>query len=710
MTMSAAPSVLPHRDFAAGTHGWTIVPLAATGVRWHTADGALHLRSSAGAHTAIGSVLVHSPRVPASGGHWHASLEVTTDRSARVDLAVVVDAPVPVPGPPPTTPPFAVVDLVAGVPARIDVTRLVPQDVRAVGLRLRLPAGVDAVVSDARLNGPVRGAVSTLALVGPATAPFHGGALVARGRRLTCRLVGDAGAATGSVLDIYRGACSALDLSEPDRVILPTDRCGVFVAQVDVGGSVSRYRYAVDDDVEPLPLDAASPWAVTSGLLDPEGDAHALHLLGMAHTRIYSAMAAFHLPAATRCHDATTAAATAAAVDFVGAAAGSAAALACGVAAGEDDGRDGAGWPRWADAARLVEAGRQEPQALHLNAKVLDPYRGISLLAETSMLPDAGLAALLAEQVSRSVAGRDVVWSAANEPDLGGALSPQEWAQRQRAFTSAVRRGEPGAPVVGPALADGWDGSHQGMTGWRWLEQWLVAGGADAVDAVSLHLHMLDEETATPEREGLERLIARTRRLVDQHGGSHLPLWVTEMGWRGEADDDSGLGPGETGRSVTEQDQCDLLVRAGLLAVAAGVERFYFFHLNGFRPFGEGVRFDWGLVTGVLDAPKAAFLGLRQLARTTAHATGYRLLPTADRIRVVLADRPEGGVAVAWQWSGGPGLFALADAPPNVDVRDLMGEPADGTDLRRPHLITWTGASAPVHNWLSTQLCERYPE
>lgn len=707
---TAPPRALLDAGFTAGTKGWTVVPLAATGVRWYTAAGSLHVRSAGASQTSLGSVLVHSPRVPAAAGRWSAEVEVATSAPARVDLAVVVDAPVPVPGPPPSPPPYVAEDLVAGVPNRIRVERAVGYGVRAVGLRLRLPAGVDAVVRQPQLEGPAQAGLPQVVLVGPSRPPFRDGALVARGEPLSARLVGTAADVSGWVRDTYRGTCEPLDLSQPDRVPLPTDRCGVLVAEVHAGGSVSRYRYAVDDETSPSPLDAGSPWAVTSGLLDPEGDGLALRMLGVAHTRVYSAMAAFHLPAATRDQDPATAAATAAAVDFVGAAAGSAAAVAAVRCAGDDDGRDDAGWPRWSDAARLVDAGRDDPQALHLDASVLDPYLGISLMAETSQLTDPALATLLVEQVVRSTAGRDVVWSVSNEPDLGSPLPPQAWAERQRAFTAAVRRGDPAAPVVGPALADGWDGGHQGMTGWAWLEQWLAAGGGEAVDAVALHLHMLDEETATPEREGLERLLARARRLIDRHGGAHLPLWVTEMGWRGLAEDDTGMGPGESGPSVSEQEQCDLLVRAGLLALASGVERFYAFHLNGFRPFGEGVRFDWGLTTGGMDAPKAAFLGLRRLVRATAGATGYRLLPTAERVRVVTADRPDGGVAVVWQWSGGPGRFRLADPFPGLSMRDLMGEPADGADLRSPHLITWTGASTPVHHWLFTQLGERYAE
>jgi hypothetical protein len=315
--------------------------------------------------------------------------------------------------------------------------------------------------------------------------------------------------------------------------------------------------------------------------------------------------------------------------------------------------------------------------------------------------------------VAAGTRGREITWLASNEPDLWQEGSPEQAAAQSLAFAEGVRAGDPSARLVGPALADGWDGGHQGMSGWDWLERWARTGGAEAVDAVSVHLHMLDEETQTPEREQLhERMVALRARLADWCGRP-MPLWVTEMGWRSQASSVEVLEPGESGPAVSEADQADLLVRAAVSAVAAGVERFYAFHLTGFRPTGEGHRFAWGLLSGHVGGPKPAFAALRRLVRCTAGLQVSAPLLTAQRVRAVpfLSSGSGRDVHLVWQWSGGCGLWTLAEPPPDVQVLDLMGEPALGEDLRRVHILSSPVANRhDVQGWLSGRLAARHGE
>ena len=719
--MSTASSTdLPNGDFSAGTWGWTVVELSASGSSWHADPGThgLVVSSAQSARSAMGSVLLFSPRVRGGPGTWSAGVELVVDRPTTVDLAVVVDAAVPVPGPPPEPPPRASHHVTAGGPVVISARREVVGQPRAVGLRLSLPAGADYRVERAWLDGPSGPPKVVLGLIGPSAKAFEHGALVARDSSLSVRLallVGgpEHGALSGEVHDVYRGDRRPIEVPGVDlELALPTDRCGVFIAEVSVASpdgvhTSCRYRYAVDVDDAELVVDPAAPWAITAGLVNPRKTGELTRLMGIAHIRLYSGFATFELPVAAHVGDPAVAAAQSAALEFVGAASGCiAGSAAASVAATEDTGRGTEGWPRWSDAAAVATG--CEPVLLRPEPLLLEPFRGLSVLAETTSSSDAVTAASVAREVGGALAGRRLIWTVSNEPDLHGRWSPEQCAIRTQEFADAVRGADSGALVVGPTLADGWDSHHQGMHGWEWLERWARAGGLAAVDAVNIHLHMLDEETGTPERERLENLLPRLRALVDRLGGTDLPLWVTEMGWRGSTDDDSGFGPGETGRHVTEADQLDLLVRAGLLAVTSGVSRFYFFHLHGFRWFAEGTRFDWGVVTGLVSAPKPAFLGLRSLVRATAGATGFRLLPTADRVRAVAADLPTGGSAVVWQWSGGAGLFRLDEAPNGVRMQDLLSEPVDGQDLRRPVVLSWQIDDALVHRWLSRVLAERH--
>jgi hypothetical protein len=64
-----------------------------------------------------------------------------------------------------------------------------------------------------------------------------------------------------------------------------------------------------------------------------------------------------------------------------------------------------------------------------------------------------------------------------------------------------------------------------------------------------------------------------------------------------------------------------------------------------------------------------------------------------------------------WQWSGGAGLWSLADAPSEVRIHDLMGAPATGDDLRRVHLVSSPPAARSlVQDWLRDRLAARHGE
>jgi hypothetical protein len=313
------------------------------------------------------------------------------------------------------------------------------------------------------------------------------------------------------------------------------------------------------------------------------------------------------------------------------------------------------------------------------------------------------------EETARGLAGRAVSWLACNEPDLGlPDVPPEEVALASLAFAEGVRAGDPEALLVGPALADGWDGGHQGPPGWDWLVRWLAAGGARAVDSVSIHLHQLEEETRTPEREDLEGLLRRLRDLLAQ-AAPGLPLWVTEMGWRSLPDPVEAHEPAESGPAVSEADQADLLVRAAVLAASAGVSRFYAFHLSGFRPTGEGHRFAWGLLHGHHGGPKPAFAALRSLSRATAGLLPQPALQTSPRVRAVPFLGSARDLHVVWQWSGGPGLWSLRDGP--VEITDLLGGRSPGLDLRRPHLVSSRADDRrQVQRWLLDRLAPRHGE
>jgi hypothetical protein len=713
---------LPNGEFQVGAHGWTVLTPSCRGVRWSVDGDGLVVDARDVTATPAGSIVVFSPRARCTPGQWTVRASLSANSEVTADLAVVGAREVPVPGPPPQAPSY---ERALIGPAETTVTCSIELDetVRTVGARIAVPAGVLLHVRAVELSGPGVDPSDGLhvGLVG-ATSPFTGGALLARGASATVHaraVVDGAGAGTLVVTreNRYGGDGALVATVEVDGdadITVPIDTAcnGAFAIVATLtntagGRRQAMWRYVVDDTDGPLSPDAALPWGLTAGTdaLDAEGPL--LGLLGVGHTRIYSGFAAWDLPAVCTVADHEQGRELLAAAEFIGLSSGTPAVVAATAASGVNPGRPRAGWPNWRLAAQCLRDA--EPQQLQPVDELLDAYRGLTVTAEVSRCDDPVAGRTVTEVVAAGCAGRRVAWYSTNEPDLS-ATPPAAAARRDVDFAAAVRAGAPGSLVVGPMLADGWDGGHQGMTGWDWLTAWLDAGGAETVDAVCLHLHMLDEETCTPERERLEDRLVAARQLVADHDGP-AALWVTEMGWRSTASAADGAEPGETGVSVSEADQADLLLRAALLSAGVGVERFLGFHLSGYRPTGGGHRFAWGVVDGAHAGPKPAFAALRRLCRVTSGATSVQLLKTSVRTRSAVFAGEHTGVAYVWQCSGGPGLFSLATPPRAVTITDAVGAPSDGTDLRRVHIVDFpSSAQQEVRSWLEHRLAPRYAE
>ncbi|HZQ87622.1 MAG TPA: hypothetical protein VFA83_22440 [Acidimicrobiales bacterium] len=719
-------STLPNADFAVGLEGWVIVELFASGASWRAEDGVLVVESRDAARSAAGTVQVHSPRVAATPGRWTVTLDVRVSEPCLVDVGVVAPGVIAVPGPPMQAPPFETFEVEADQWTAVGATRLVGPEAENVGVRLLLPAGVDVEMRavDLRRQG-ADPAPATLAIgFGATGGAFTAGAIVARdeSRRLPVLVSNPCGDPVEAALrlvvtDAYRGDHEVVGdeiRSFPPgltsiEVELPSGTNGCFVLDGTVtAGADSRaqFRYIVDDDAGVIEPDPSAPWGVTAGAMARGHSAAMLGLLGVAHTRLYSGFGSWDSDAVEVVADAATADALAATLRFVGVATGSRAGQAARRHASGGSGLGQGGWPNFADASGFLADAADDQLAP--TAALAGGLEGMTVLAETTLHHDQETWTRFVRATARGLRHHPMSWAAANEPDLGGH-EPETFAALQRTFTAAVRQGDPDAVVVGPMLADGWDGGHQGLTGWSYIERWAAAGGMEAVDAVSVHLHMIDEETSTPEREDLQNRLTRLRALVDGLGGASKPLWITEMGWRSRSDAAHGFGASETGPRVEEWEQADLLVRAACLAVSAGVERFYAFHLHGFRPFCEGYGFEWGIVAGPAGGPKPAFAAMRSLVRFTHGLRPNGSVRTDPRVRVVLFSGEGRAAAVVWQWSGGPGLFRLGELPDEVIVRDLMNAPADGHDLRRPVVVSWPTSAGDIVAWLETRLAERFP-
>jgi hypothetical protein len=127
------------------------------------------------------------------------------------------------------------------------------------------------------------------------------------------------------------------------------------------------------------------------------------------------------------------------------------------------------------------------------------------------------------------------------------------FANLLNAAATKVRADAPGTEIVGPSLAFIDDG---------WLSALYQAGGLASLDAVSVHPYR--ESAPESIAADLQQVHARIRQY---NSGVDKPLWLTELGW-------STFTSG-----ITETTQADYLTRAEAIALANGVEKFFWYDL-----------------------------------------------------------------------------------------------------------------------------------
>lgn len=122
-----------------------------------------------------------------------------------------------------------------------------------------------------------------------------------------------------------------------------------------------------------------------------------------------------------------------------------------------------------------------------------------------------------------------------------------------------ARAVDPGMRIVGPGFTGAGDR----------LERFLAAGGKHCIDVVAFHFY-----TATPEK--MRQRISDVRRIMQQQGVAHMPLWNTEQGY--EVVEPGVRVPGPLGFGVADEaTEAAYIVRSFALAADAGLGRFHFY-------------------------------------------------------------------------------------------------------------------------------------
>ncbi|WP_166789468.1 glycosyl hydrolase [Cryobacterium sp. TMS1-20-1] len=132
-----------------------------------------------------------------------------------------------------------------------------------------------------------------------------------------------------------------------------------------------------------------------------------------------------------------------------------------------------------------------------------------------------------------------------------------------KASYEAVKAENPAITVVGPATARHDD---------EWITDLYKLGGIQYLDAISFHPYDYDS-TGAPEFL-MATLQQAGDRIREYNNGVSKPIWLTELGW--------------STASFSEEQQAQFLVRAQTIALANGVEKFFWYDLvNDFNDPAE---------------------------------------------------------------------------------------------------------------------------
>ncbi|WP_245470761.1 endo-1,4-beta-xylanase [Bradyrhizobium guangzhouense] len=178
------------------------------------------------------------------------------------------------------------------------------------------------------------------------------------------------------------------------------------------------------------------------------------------------------------------------------------------------------------------------------------------------------------------------VWNEPEDPDFYSGDVPTMVAMQRGAY-EVIKAIDPSLMVLTPSS----NGTPQG---YRWQKAFLAQGGGQFADIFAFHGYM-------NEPEAIIGTIGRFRRMLEQHDLADKPMWDSEAGW-----------------SAREENQAGCLVRSYVLKWIYGLDRFYWYELEG-----------GGADYGKLSEPAG-----RLLAGGIAYRTAHRWLVGATVVSV----------------------------------------------------------------------------
>lgn len=303
----------------------------------------------------------------------------------------------------------------------------------------------------------------------------------------------------------------------------------------------------------------------------------------------------------------------------------------------------------------------------HIVKAGLEPYP--ILCYNPAWSPDASPAdddarerfTLYASELVKRNRGRVKYYEVWNEPNIVPfwvpAPDPALYAPLLKSVYTAAKESDPDCVIVAMCTAG---------PDYKFIDAVYREGAAAYLDAVSFHRY-----DATKDESLLENEIRQIRRIMERYGDVAKPLLITELGYT--------TGPSEVSKPVSYEDQAEWATKSYLLALAEGVDQFYYFKMvdDYFENNPDGL---WGFLEHDYKE-KPSWQAVKAM---TTRLKGGKFLGRAHRIGREFERRDEvefqlyenGGEYLACAWvrkNGEPMSIELpADAP--IQVEDLCGK------------------------------------
>jgi Polysaccharide lyase family 4, domain III/Carbohydrate binding domain len=241
------------------------------------------------------------------------------------------------------------------------------------------------------------------------------------------------------------------------------------------------------------------------------------------------------------------------------------------------------------------------------------------------------------------------------------SADPGYYAKLLAATYPAVKGADPGVTVVG-GVTYGFD--------LDWLTAVFEAGGMGNLDAISNHPYTGAPESGTPIDVGEQQVTA----LIEQYnGGKAKPVWISELGWS----------------LPNELTTAGYLVRGLVLALAGGVERFFWYDLVGDQSFGLLDQ------DGDAYSPRPAFAAYAAAIRLLSGAvlSGGGQLGSSGIRAYRFAGPDHDDTAVLWSTDPRDAVAIPTSTP--ITLVDVTGTPTTLTPYQGAVHLTLTGT--PVY-------------